>query len=94
MDLLMPPCTHHRLQPGAECGWEAGQQLHAFFCLGVEKGMSQPLPCQHEQLRCQHFFVMNLQNGLRMNMEKQHSQSYSNCSLKAASEESLLLLST
>lgn len=28
--------------------------------------MRQPLPCQHEQLRCQNFFVMNLQNGLRM----------------------------
>lgn len=64
--LLLLPCTHHCLQPGAECGWESGQQLHAFFCLGVKKCMSQPLPCQHEQLRCQNFFVMDLQDGLRM----------------------------
>lgn len=58
-------CTHHRFQPGAESGRQAGQQLPAFPRLGVEERVRQPLPRQHQQLRGKDLFVLNLQDGLR-----------------------------
>lgn len=41
--------SHHRLQPRAEGGGQAGQQLHGGLrlVLAVEKRVAQPLTCQH-----------------------------------------------
>lgn len=59
--------SHHRLQPRAEGGGQAGQQLHGGLrlVLAVEKRVAQPLTCQHQQLGAQNILIFHLQHHLR-----------------------------
>lgn len=54
--------SHHRLQPRAEGGGQAGQQLHGSLrlVLAVEKRVAQPLTCQHQQLGAQNILIFHL----------------------------------
>lgn len=58
--------VYHGLEPGAERGGQASQQLHGGLCLAlaVQQGVAQPLAGQHQQLGAQHVSVLHLQHGL------------------------------
>lgn len=54
--------SHHSLEPCAEGGGQAGQQLHGSLrlALAVKQRVAQPLAGQHQQLRAQHVLVFHL----------------------------------
>lgn len=60
------PGSHHGLQPRAEGGGQARQQLHGRLRLGlaVEQRVAQPLTRQHQELRAQNLLVLHLQHHL------------------------------
>lgn len=62
--------TYHSFEPSAQCWRKPGEEFHAILDLSMEQSEGQPLPSQHEQLGCQHFFVSHLQEGLKAEKPK------------------------
>lgn len=69
--------TYYSFEPSAQCWRKPGEEFHALLDLPVEQSEGQPLPSQHQQLGCQHFFVSHLQEGLKAEKEEGSRNSFS-----------------